>query len=422
MSKKEMNVNIDEFKFVYMFNEDIKQVYSEEGLVSVICEEFLSQLEDTLELQTHFSDNMRKSNGYQGYTRVIDYSTGDSLGLRLAYNHKRLDMGVLIEWKAKGLDNYCSSISSIDSDGKEIQLQKWQLFQFIVNDSWAGHNGYYKVRRFDIAVDFLNYKRETVGSFYNKLTHNELVIKKRSRKTGKMKLARMKLQAIAKDVYSGGRYNKDIETLYCGDRSSECFVRFYNKKKQLEDTGRSYELAKGIESYLRIEQELKYDKVASQDFIKQFNEIKSDSDFVSWCYDTFLDNFSLYNSEDNLYKLFIEMRKIADKKSFGIIRHNVQKRYSYERSKSWFESVDSGNPKTLFKISQIEGEDALNKYLDGIKSRFEEFKKDSDLMAEIKRDKAIRDNGLESVIELEEIKSGEVDSRALIAKALENLK
>lgn len=360
---KSMNINFDEFKFVFKFRNQAL----ENGANREFYEQFITDFEDRLFLKYHLGEK-ELCNNVNGYTTTYRYGCIGDLYLIMAYNESRPDMGILIEWKAKGLDKYCSERLE-----NGVEYYKFQLFQDIVVDLKYESIGYYRVRRLDIAADFLNYQRETVSAFYDRIRRKKLFTYRVSRKTGKLVRTRLSLKPFLEDVPDEDGFRSRVETLYVGNRSGECFIRFYNKKKQLEDTGASYELTKDIESYLRIEQELKYKDEPSFELISQVLELKTENDFVVWAYKTFLDNFILADENQNFAKLFEKMRLVADGSVHGTIRHNVKRRYSYERSKEWFANDKAGFVGLMYKIKELEGQQGLKNYMMALGEKMESY-------------------------------------------------
>ena len=74
-------------------------------------------------------------------------------------------------------------------------------------------------------------------------------------------------------------------------------MRFYDKKKQLEDVGQTFEEASKIETYFRFEVEIKMKgKEERAEILNQICLLDSSDSFVSWCIQVATDKYRFYES------------------------------------------------------------------------------------------------------------------------------
>jgi len=188
-------------------------------------------VDSLLKLSTVFSVSTL-ANGQNGYTNRFVY--GNS-AVSVMWNSERKDMGILVAFTATG-KKYYEEIGKI----QEIKIDWQDIIKKIVKD--GGH-----LTRIDIAVDLINYDF-SLTQLTNQLAEN------------KSYFTNKRNQVIPKNRISIiGKPNR-TETIYVGSRTSDAFLRLYNKKiEQSKNPASIYHaFAKENKSWLRIEAEFKH--------------------------------------------------------------------------------------------------------------------------------------------------------------------
>lgn len=179
---------------------------------------------------------VRESYGHNGYTNAYIFGEDNGKGkISIMWNENRKDMGISVDFTATGKDLY-------ETLGKLYGLEvDWQQIINEVCDTFQGH-----ISRIDIAVDLINYGFSVDEIYRNLMTGQYSFLNKIDNRIS------MKYLKIIGKI-------GEIETLNVGSRSSDGYLRIYNKKiEQSRSNGLYRNIALNCEDWIRVEGEFKH--------------------------------------------------------------------------------------------------------------------------------------------------------------------
>jgi DNA relaxase NicK len=176
-----------------------------------------------------------ESKGQNGYSKSYNFGSSEKKYISVMWNPDRKDMGISIDFTAVGKAVYEALV--LDYTGLKVD---WQNLIKQVCLEYQGH-----ISRIDIATDLINYNF-TVDSIAKRIMNQELVFL--NKQGSRIPSVRLKFISNAETV----------ETIYVGARTSDCFLRIYNKKiEQDRPDGRYRSMSKGCPDWVRFEGEFK---------------------------------------------------------------------------------------------------------------------------------------------------------------------
>lgn len=181
-------------------------------------------------------DNYDLGYGHNGYTNSCVYGLSDQgRAASISWNPDRSDMGISIDFTATGKDLY-EQLCEL----KGIEVDWRYLIKQVVND-YGGH-----ISRIDIATDLINYGF-SVDSICRRLNASEITV------------LNMRKRRIPADRFRIVGTMESRQTLYVGSRSSDAFLRIYDKKTEQNRPNGTYRgLAQQCEDWIRVEAEFKH--------------------------------------------------------------------------------------------------------------------------------------------------------------------
>ncbi|HHA7402100.1 TPA: replication initiation factor domain-containing protein [Streptococcus pneumoniae] len=365
-----LQASIDQVTLVYKFlseNEGVGGHTFEE-----CCSNFISLLDEKLKL----SDNLGEltiAAGRNGYSQVFLFDDNNSI----SYNENRADMGIQFYFSATGLDNFLSSIGITFYNF----MKSLKQFSDDLKDELAGE---WSISRCDVALDFID---EISSEEFNQLSeklnqkNSSIEIKKiHPLSYNEVKNRTQKIKVISE---SG-----EAQTLYIGSRSGDIFVRFYDKKRQLIDTGKSFEEAMNFDSFYRFEVEFKLkDKEQRRELLEQIVSHDADESFVSWCYKVVTDKMRFYEN-GKMMRLTELMLANVGQAGTAVLKQFNALNFDYDKSKAYFLYGDSGLQSLLYKIRILEGEAEMKKFLEDImKYQIEQYQPTEKVLTYVNKQK-----------------------------------
>lgn len=225
--KKLSNIKIDQIRFTI----PVKDQKLKENEFPIE----LNTIDNLFRFETIFSQKSVLSFGRNGYTNSINYGASDQGLVTIMFNPKRLDMGLLIDLTASGKAMF-ESLSQL----QDITVN-WKRIIEVIYQKFQGH-----VSRIDVAIDLIDYGY-SINEIYNKLKNQEYLFLN----------ARKQLISANRIKYIGA--NNRVLTIGVGSRSSDAFLRLYNKKQeQLDNKGLYRSIANNYHDWIRIEGEFKH--------------------------------------------------------------------------------------------------------------------------------------------------------------------
>ncbi len=345
--------DLDQFTIVWKNESSFESLGFED-----YCQYFISHITSEMKMIDYLGVPQR-SGGRNGYDRVFTLGENTWIG----YNSNRDDMGICFYFSSRGLESYIGSYNA----NEEEDLTRYKVIQNIcsvVNDRYITldgdiieFNGYWSLSRCDIAIDFIDeLSSEEFDSFSKKVNENEIELRKISYKGNEVSSRTQEIKLILTKA--------GVQTLYIGQRTSPVFVRFYDKKKQLEDVGQTFEEASKIETYFRFEVEIKMKgKEERAEILNQICLLDSSDSFVSWCIQVATDKYRFYES-GKLCRISELMLSNLDKNNLkAVLKQTKMLEYEYEKSKYYYKEGDSGLQGLFYKIRMIEGEEKFLEFV-----------------------------------------------------------
>lgn len=218
-------ISIDQLRF-YLPYIDSNEYYSNA--------EVLRAAEEIFDFSAYF-EIIAKSKGQNGYSESYNFGSEQRRYVSLMWNPERKDMGISIDFTAIGKATYEELVEF--NTGFKVN---WQQIIRQVYQKYQGH-----ISRIDIATDLINYQF-SVDEIARRITKQELMFL--NKQGNKIPVKRLKF------ISNGEK----TETIYVGARTSDCFLRIYDKKiEQDRSDGRYRSLARSCHDWLRFEGEFK---------------------------------------------------------------------------------------------------------------------------------------------------------------------
>lgn len=230
--QKNNKISIDQIRFYLPDKASAKEYYSDKNELRIA--ENIFAFSDYFEI-------VAKGKGQNGYSESYNFGSEQRKYVAVMWNPSRKDMGISIDFTAIGKAVYEELVEF--NTGFKVN---WQQLIKQVYREYQGH-----ISRIDIATDLVNYQF-SVDQMAKRIAKQEIIFL--NKQGNRIPLKRLKFISNAERV----------ETIYVGARTSDCFLRIYDKKvEQDRPDGRYRSLAKSCHDWLRFEGEFK-GKIAHQ--------------------------------------------------------------------------------------------------------------------------------------------------------------
>ncbi|MCP9330318.1 replication initiation factor domain-containing protein [Lactobacillus kefiranofaciens subsp. kefirgranum] len=286
------------------------------------------QLDKELKLSKIFGDS-NKSKALNHYSDAIGYYDGK---IKFMWNDKKKSQGLLLYFSASGFKAW-KNLGKL----RGYDLDFDNLIKIMINKKA-------KFTRLDVAIDVINYDL-TVDDLHQKLQDKQVLI-----------LDSLKRVLSAKHQKFFGA-NKVITGITCGARSSDNFLRIYDKKIEQNKTSAPYfDLAQQCDSWMRIEGEFKHDAAhAVLNDLNQKDKDKISQKLIGYVVKRWL----LTDSNRKLIPLWEELTALAnDEGSIPPLMSKLTDRLVQELK--WF--LVGGAAGIFYRIAQLFGEDGKNDF------------------------------------------------------------
>lgn len=323
-----MQLKIDEFTLSFLHKQD--KLDNQEHIER--CEYFIEYLYEELKLNEFgLLQPYKAANGYN-----VTYKVENTSKLTLGYHTEWPEMGLSLVFGARDLSEYLEALSELSVASLDaLELIKWL-------NVLADENGF-KIRlsRLDVAADFVDYGL-SVDELYHELKSEAYYVTdwKESRK-----------KKLGQFFGTEG----DIESFYIGKYTTRTgFLRVYDKKvEQLKRKGYQLEIASKCSDWVRVEAVYRdnYAHEATKTLLEAEDHESTLANFITSRY--------RFKNEKGYHLITEELLEAKPSGSLAFSKNYRQ--YSLDKSKQALYSGQVQN--TLYKIRQIEGEEAAKVYL-----------------------------------------------------------
>lgn len=240
----------------------------------------------------HLEEVLGEMNRGKGLNHYSDAITFYKNQVKLMWNNKRKSQGILLYFTATGYKAW-KSLGQLQ--GYRFDLSNLIKFMVESHAKWF--------TRFDDAIDIFD-SDLTIQDLYQKVDNGEILI-----------LDSMSRQLKAENQKFYGQ-NRKMTGFTVGSRSSDCYLRIYDKKvEQSRDDAAYSDLAKECKSWVRVEGEFKHDKAKS--ILKDLSSFaeKDDKEAIQQkLVGYIIGQWQLTDSDKNPIKLWQQLSRLADGK------------------------------------------------------------------------------------------------------------
>ena len=232
---------------------------------------------------------MNRGKGLNHYSNAVTFYKNQ---VKIMWNDKRKSQGILLYFTATGYKAWKSL--------GQLQGYRFDLSN-LINFMRENHAKWFT--RFDDAIDIFD-SDLTIENLYQRVDNGEILI---------LDGIGRRLKAENQKFYG---QNRKMPGFTVGARSSDCYLRIYDKKVEQSREDAAYsDLAKECKSWVRIEGEFKHDKAkAILKDLSSFAE-KDDKDTIQQkLVGYIIGQWQLTNSDKHPIKLWQQLSKLADGK------------------------------------------------------------------------------------------------------------
>lgn len=337
--EKEIRLNCDYITFTFQFK-DLKAKSFE-------------KLSDTIIKGLNFDSLYKIVQGkpHNGYNNCRNVQKNGNTLVSIQYHDKMTVMGLSLSFLGSGIEDYLTTKKTNLYDVATLLMK-------LTNEN--KYKGDWKITRYDAAADFINYGIN-LNKINNKLEKGELKFQQLSKRSNSGNY----IDRVKQNVKIIGSGNT-IETIYVGNRSNKgAFLRFYNKKKELEKK-KSFSNNSTIEDWFRYEVELKLEKEPGVDLFMKLSSVNDNEQLSKFNSSLIINHFRLVTKNNNDVSFISDLYKFNKLSEIGNIIPNKRDEFSLEKSKEHFLSGKSGLQSLLYKIKNLIGEEAMEEYINEI--------------------------------------------------------
>lgn len=233
-----IDVKVDEFRVTIPFNFKIL------GLNDIYIDSIIDSIEDTLNLKQILGERQKIIGGKDGYDSIIAWGRNEKDYIYLMYSLTNPNMKFSLKFGGRALAIYLMNYKYLyheDTNVYEILKLLDSRFSIYIDEELER----VRLSRLDIAIDLID-ENLIVNDLYKKIISNEIIVQNK----------RNSIIEIQRNMGKG----INTETMYFNKRSSNSFLRIYDKKVQQIDTkGFDFNTAINCENWTRFECELKHE-------------------------------------------------------------------------------------------------------------------------------------------------------------------
>lgn len=336
--KKEIRLNCDYITFTFQFKDLKAQPFE--------------KLSDTIIKGLNFDSLYKIVQGkpHNGYNNCKNVQKNGNTLVSIQYHDKMTVMGLSLSFLGSGIEDYLTTKKTNLYDVATLLMN-------LTNEN--KYKGDWKITRYDAAADFINYGIN-LNKINNKLEKGELKFQQLSKRSNSGNY----IDRVKQNVKIIGSGNT-IETIYVGNRSIKgAFLRFYNKKKELENK-KSFSNNSIIENWFRYEVELKLEKEPGIDLFMKLSSVNDNEQLSKFNSTLIINHFRLVTKNNNDTSFISDLYKLNKISKIGVIP-NKRDEFNLEKSKEHFLSGKSGLQSLLYKIKTLIGEEAMEDYINEI--------------------------------------------------------
>lgn len=341
--EKELKLNCDYITFTFLFK-DLKCSTHKSK-----CEKLSNSIIKAFKFDSLYK--IIQSKPHKGYNNCKSITkNGTTLG-NIQFHDNMPIMGITLELFGSGIYDY---LSAQNTNLYELPILLTNLTNRInIQGDW-------KITRYDVALDIINYGIN-LTRINNKLAKGELKFQQLSKRSNSNNY----IDRVKQNVKIIGSGNS-IETIYVGNRSIKgAFLRFYNKKKELEKK-KSFSNNSTIEDWFRYEVELKFEKEPGIDLFMKLSSVKDNEQLSKFNSSLIINHFRLVTKNNNDASFISDLYKLNKISKIGNVIPKKRDEFSLEKSKEHFLSGKSGLQSLLYKIKNLIGEEAMEDYINEI--------------------------------------------------------
>lgn len=276
------------------------------------------------------SENVKAMNHYD---EAIGFYNGQ---IKIMWSTRKLTQGVMLYFTATGLRAW--------QDIGNLQNINIHWIKFI---NYLSHN-HAHFTRLDVAIDFLDYPFTVQSLFEDIQKRKVLVLDPLGRE-----------RSFTYQKFFG--QNRKITGFYIGSRSSDCFLRIYDKKIEQNRSHATYmDLARTCETWTRFEGEFKHDKAKAivPDLVDdQIDKKQFDHKLIGYV----VNQWTFVDQDKRLTELWQELKD----KSHGAEKIPSLEPQLNNRLVSLFKWFLTGGASGVFyRVSELFGEVGRNDFLE----------------------------------------------------------
>lgn len=340
--QKNFSVKVDQFTLIFKLNSESYESLEE---FSEYIKSEVEEIEKALKIDIF--EKVRSEKSIAGYDTVYEYG---GVGIRVAYHSKLPAQGIIVYFTGAGWLRYGNQVGlnlgQILSECKELRKHQF----------WCES---YHLSRLDFALDLYD-RRAKIDTLANSLKRGTYASYDARNVPNKRKI-----KTITE--------NSEIKTMYIGSRESEFFVRCYDKKiEQLESKEPLYfDFAKSVDCWYRYEAEIKY-KLARK-LTKKLETFSTEDEVNNFLAQVVFSRLKFRSVKTGKLHFVTEVfSEIANGAEYKSVIRQVRRNQALEHSKKWYFNENSGFLGTLYKIKEIEGDEAVDAYLRSFKNYLNE--------------------------------------------------
>lgn len=340
--EKELKLNCDYITFTFLFKDLKCNTHKSK------CEKLSNSIIKAFKFDSLYK--IIQSKPHKGYNNCKSITkNGTPLG-NIQFHDNLPIMGITLELFGSGIYDY---LSAQNTNLYELPILLTNLTNRInIQGDW-------KITRYDVALDIINYGIN-LTRINNKLAKGELKFQQLSKRSNSNNY----IDRVKQNVKIIGSGNS-IETIYVGNRSNKgAFLRFYNKKKELEKK-KSFSNNSTIEDWFRYEVELKLEKEPGVDLFMKLSSVNDNEQLSKFNSSLIINHFRLVTKNNNDASFISDLYKLNKISKIGVIP-NKRDEFNLEKSKEHFLSGKSGLQSLLYKIKNLIGEEAMEDYINEI--------------------------------------------------------
>lgn len=329
---------------------------------NVMCHNFMLRLMKGLKISCKPEISKVNLAGYD-----ITYNLGSNDPIKFGYHSLNIKSGMTMKFHAVALGRFLQS-----SDMSILDILK------LINLISKENRFLMRIRRIDILADYIDENILEVDQIYKGLRAGQIEVLDSNGNVNRSSINSFENNFKANTIYVGQK------------KTSERFLRIYDKKKeQLMLGGVHYQKAKTVEQWIRFE--VSYKKSLATQIGCMLLEIESDEELVSFIAGQILSKYQLY---ENGKKMDISTKLanfMSNQVSAPVLDYN--KDGSIEKLKDYFKIGNSGFQGLLYQIRILEGEKAMEDYLESlVEFQLSKYKPSQNILDRVEKMQEVKRN------------------------------